>query len=498
MRPDESRPVTGTPAPLSRSRFRARRLPALPALLFLGLAILSSAPETPGLDDLAPEDFLRFTGGEPPGRIPYPEVWDPNPLRFPYTAAESLYLPPAPVPDRPPVRLGTFAPPPGTGKTIRVLIQPQTRALRIRAGERADIQWRMPDGRVRRAPSLAGELRVERRDGRFRIVPAAGATLTGDAASALRVSPFNPENPLEVNGKAWRGAIEIHAEGPGFVAVNTLPLEDYLRGVVPLEMGRHDETRMEALKAQAVTARTYALKRALARAGEAFDVHASVQDQVYGGAAAEHGMSDRAVRATAGVVLLHGDSLAHTYYHSTCGGATASRHEVWGGEPVPYLISAPDTDSEGRAWCRASRYMDWSQTWDAAALAGIVRANLAAAGVRDAPDFRGIRGFTVRGRFSDDRIRLLEILTDRGPIELRGDKTRWALKPAPGTGRILESARFDIELNGSRVTAGGSGFGHGIGMCQMGALARAQAGQNYAAILSAYYPGTGLGRLDVR
>src|SRR5690606_3757812 len=148
---------------------------------------------------------------------------------------------------------------------------------------------------------------------------------------------------------------------------------------VPLEMGRHDETRMEALKAQAVAARTYAVKRALARPREVFDLHASAQEQVYGGAGAGHAVSDRAEREAAGVRRLYGDSRAHTYYHSTCGGRTASRHEVWGGERIPYLITAPDADSAGEPWCRASRYMSWTQTWDADALAAIARRNMAEA-----------------------------------------------------------------------------------------------------------------------
>jgi stage II sporulation protein D len=237
------------------------------------------------------------------------------------------------------------------------------------------------------------------------------------------------------------------------------------------------------------------VKRAVARRAEIFDVYSSVQDQVYGGASAEHPMSDRAVRETAGILLLHGDTLALTYYYSTCGGRTAARHEAWGGESIPYLQSVPDLDPEGRAWCRASRYMAWTQVWDADALVVIVRKNLPDAGVRTAPPFKAITGFEVKGRRPDGRIDALEIRTDRGAITLRGDKTRWALRPSPGTGRILESSRFDIEIRGDRVTATGSGFGHGVGLCQMGALARAQAGQNYAGILQAYYPGTELAKL---
>jgi SpoIID/LytB domain protein len=459
-------------------------------LVIQAIAAPAREPET----ELSPGAFLRFAGGVPLARPPYPDVWEPNPLRFPYSEDEALYLPPE-LRERFTGRIGLFAPPGNTGKVVRVLVQPQTRSVLLHARGGADFQWRAPGGRAQRGSSLAGPVRVERRDGKFSVTPIGRAALPGGAAVALRVAPLDPSTTLELNGKTYRGALEFHAAGPGLVCVNVLPLEDYLRGVVPLEMGRHDETRLEALKAQAVAARTYAVKRALARPREIFDVHASVQDQVYGGAAAENPVSDRAIRETAGVMLLHGDSLAHTYYHSTCGGKTASRHEMWGGEPISYLLSRPDTDAAGNAWCRASRYMEWTQSWDVGALAAIVRDNLAEAGVRTAPPFRAITGFEVRGRFADGRVNALDIVTDRGPVTLRGDKTRWALKPAPGTGRILESARFDIEIRSGRVTATGGGFGHGIGLCQMGALGRAQAGQSYAEILAAYYPGTELARL---
>jgi stage II sporulation protein D len=139
--------------------------------------------------------------------------------------------------------------------------------------------------------------------------------------------------------------------------------------------------------------------------------------------------------------------------------------------------------------------MQWTQSWDADALAAILRKNLPDAGVRSAPPFREITGLEVKSRRADGRVDALEIRTDRGTVTVRGDKTRWALKPSPGTGRILESSRFEIQMTGGRVTATGSGFGHGVGMCQMGALGRAQAGQSYAEILQAYYPGTELAKL---
>jgi stage II sporulation protein D len=464
-------------------------------ILSPSLSNIRAAADEP---QLTPGAYLRFAGGMSLERPPYPDAWKPDPLRFPYTDAESLYLPPT-RPEKAAAAIGPmglFAPPGNIGRTVRVLVQPGTRSLLVQARGGADFQWRTADGRAQRGSSLSGPVRVERKNGKFSVTPVGGTSVGGGSAVALRIAPLNTETPLELNGKTFRGALEFHAEGAGFLCVNVLSLEDYLRGVVPLEMGRHDETRLEALKAQAVAARTYAVKRALARTAANFDLYASVQDQVYGGAAAEHPMSDRAVRETAGVLLLHGDSLVHAYYHSTCGGMTAARHEMWGGPSIPYLQSRPDLDPQGQPWCKASRYMAWTQEWSDDALAAIVRKNLGEAGVRSAPAFRTITGFDIRSRYADGRINTLEIRTDRGAFSMRGDKTRWALKPAPGTGRILESARFDIEIRAGRVTAKGNGFGHGIGMCQMGALGRAQAGQSYAEILNAYYPGTELAKLS--
>lgn len=488
---------------------------ALALSLALGLAPSPAAAQTGAGGDigtdtgrvtLSPGAFVSFSNVAH-ARPPYPEAWDPNPLRFPYASEDSAYLPPEPEPEAPAVaplpelpakpsmRPGVFSLPAGVDETVRVLLQDETRSLLINARGGADVQWRRIGGQVVRGPAQYGPVRVERRNGRFVIAPVRGDPISGATAVSLRLASLDPSSPLEVNGKAYRGSLEFHIAGGGFICVNVLPVEEYLRGVVPLEMGRLDEGKIEALKAQAVTARTYALKRMLARVGAEYDLLSSVQDQVYGGAAAEHAMADRAVRETAGMVLSWRDSLAQTYYHSTCGGHTASRHEVWGGPQVPYLISEPDTDAQGRAWCAASRYMNWTQGWDADALAVILRRNFSAANGRGPASFQKITGARVKERFSDGRIALLEISTDRGRLELRGDKTRFALRPGAGTGRILESARFEISAQGGRVVATGSGFGHGIGMCQMGAQGRALAGQGYAEILEAYYPGTALAKL---
>jgi stage II sporulation protein D len=143
--------------------------------------------------------------------------------------------------------------------------------------------------------------------------------------------------PLEIKGRSYRGSIEVRSNGKKLMAINVVPLEQYLYGVVPDEMP--PDWHVEALKAQAVVARSYAL--ANRRNGE-FDLYADVRSQVYGGLAAEEFQATAAVDATAREVLTYDGRVISTPYHSTSGGRTAAATDVWAGQPVPYLVSVPD------------------------------------------------------------------------------------------------------------------------------------------------------------
>jgi stage II sporulation protein D len=145
--------------------------------------------------------------------------------------------------------------------------------------------------------------------------------------------------PLELAGKRYRGTFEVAADGGKLRVVNNVGLEQYLWGVVPDEMPH--TWPAEALKAQAVVARSYAL--AVRRTGGAFDLYPDVRSQVYGGVAAEEAPSTTAAAATAGQVLLYGGRVATTFFFSTSGGRTENAEDAWaGGKPVPYLVSVPD------------------------------------------------------------------------------------------------------------------------------------------------------------
>ena len=430
---------------------------------------------------------------------PFPEVWNPNPLKYPYVANESLYLTSTQRHAKSEASLltslskkiaevftRTFPLPPSGRGPIRVLLQEGDEKLMLSAPSGADLQGFRSAGNMSRERFFPGTIQIELKRGEFRVSGSKGRAFSGKAIG-LRFVTQDSAAPLKLDGKTYRGTLEFYPDDGSIQSVNVLPLEDYLRGVVPLEMGHRSEQELEALKAQAVAARTYALKFMLTHDSSNFDIRGSIEDQVYGGVGAEYALSDQAIRETKGRVLLYADTLAMCYYHSTCGGMTASRNEVWGGAVIPYLVTTSDRDPSGKPWCQASHYMQWSESWSLAELTDILRNNLENAGVR-APAFRRLKDFRVKSRFADGRINVLEVKTDRGAFELHGDKIRVALKTAKG--RMLESARFDIVVQGDRVIARGNGYGHGVGMCQMGALGRAVAGQSFREILAAYYPGT--------
>jgi stage II sporulation protein D len=302
---------------------------------------------------------------------------------------------------------------------------------------------------------------------------------------------------LSLRGQPYRGELRIQqAPGGGLTVVNRLDMETYLQGVVPREIGRFDLDIYEAIKAQAVAARTYAYTYLGRRAEQGFDVYATVEDQVYGGAGAENETVNRAVRETSGEILAYNGRPITAYYHSTCAGHTAAIDEVWNNAPVPYLVAVRDLDPSGQAYDRVSSRFTWTERWTHDELVGILNRTLA-------DSLRGrrisrIEDMRVTQRTPSGRIRAMRLQTDAGTFTLGKDRIRWIL--VPNRGGLLNSSKFDVALtrSGGRVTeivANGGGWGHGIGMCQVGAMGRARAGQDYRTILGTYYPGTVIQRI---
>lgn len=306
-------------------------------------------------------------------------------------------------------------------------------------------------------------------------------------------------NYIELGDESYRGSIIVTAgNGNTFSVVNYCHVEEYLRGVVPLEIGKRTEKDIEAVKAQAIAARTYTYLKMLKRVEKPFDLMPTVADQVYGGVNAEDPLSNRAVLLTKDVVLTYGDSLIYAYYHSTCGKMTADIQDVWQKGPFPYLRPVKDVDKNGNAYCLISRYYDWKESWSTYKLSSLIRI-YGKKTFPNVPPLKGnIRGIKIIDRFPCKRVASCIIKTSSGTYSYGGDKIRFVLRRDLAGHPILRSSRFKIvNASGKQITVKGRGYGHGVGMCQMGALGRAQEGQTFDEILHAYYTGTSLATVKI-
>lgn len=307
---------------------------------------------------------------------------------------------------------------------------------------------------------------------------------SGQQDSRRTWSVRSEEGLVRVDGRCYRGELEVSLEGGQVQVVNRVSLEDYLRGVVPRELL---SDQLEAVKAQAVLARTYALAH---RKGPevTWDLRDDVGHQVYGGVQAEHPRSDAAVRATAGLVLAWQGRLAsRVVYHSTCGGHTEANENVFGTPPVPYLRAVECLDLEGRPACAASSAATWTAEWSSEELGQEVGRSLG-------KPLPSIRSLEVRQTAPSGRVVRLALLGEQGELELEGDDLRrcLAFRDASGRSRPLPSTRFEVlpDSGDGRIRLRGTGWGHGVGMCQWGAIGLARQGLDFEEILAHYYPGT--------
>ena len=287
-----------------------------------------------------------------------------------------------------------------------------------------------------------------------------------------------------LNKACYNGEFIVTANGNKLNAINVIDIEDYLRGVVPYEIGKLDESKFEALKAQAVAARTYAYKHFGSRVAQGFDVYADTRDQVYKGLQSATELTDKAVRETDGVVMTYNGEFITAYYHSTCGGETEGV-VTWGRPDHPYLKNKPDLRPDGTPWCRESNYTEWTREFTEDELRDLFQINAKEAKA-NVPSFSSIKSMHIQDTLKSGRIHTLVIETNNGSFTAKADKIRWLFKRG---GTILPSSFFRIHKNGNEWILKGKGFGHGVGLCQMGARARAQAGQSYIQILTHYYPG---------
>jgi stage II sporulation protein D len=286
-------------------------------------------------------------------------------------------------------------------------------------------------------------------------------------------------------------------------------MEDYLRGVLPHEIGRLSSQTIEAGKAQAVAARTYALSYIGRRHDQGFDVFDTVEDQVYGGVKDEGELTDRCISETSGVVALYEGRFIRANYSSTCGGITSNIEDVWPEPPLPWLRSVADRpENGGEDFCQISGQYRWTDIWETQEFLEIINRTIPQHIERMPHPARRLDDVRVESRSPSGRIARLVISTDAGEFTVRGDRVRWILaRPkrsvgVGGPGGILRSAFFKIAAVRSgdgtpyAVVASGGGYGHAVGMCQMGAIGMARRGYDYGRILHHYYSDVEIKRLE--
>ena len=311
-------------------------------------------------------------------------------------------------------------------------------------------------------------------------------------ASGLSLGDSKPAGDFQLKQRSYRGRLLVVVKGSALQAINHVDLESYLPSVVGSEMPA--SWPQAALRAQAVAARTYALRQR--SASQPFDVSATVASQVYKGVEAETPATREAVANTRGEVLMYGGSLVNAVFHSSSGGSTENSGDLWS-QQLPYLVSVPDVDQD-------SPVSNWQQRLEPSTLS------------KAFGEIGGATRIEILATTSSGRVRQARVIGPSGTLVLTGPELRSrlglrstlvrfelvgpdvALSQLPSAGPPIlpplpdAAAQPSIQMPQPTLMAVGRGFGHGVGMSQWGAYALAQRGEGYADILRYYFRGTDL------
>jgi len=303
--------------------------------------------------------------------------------------------------------------------------------------------------------------------------------------------------PVKHGKREYGGSVRaVYNADQNLMLLNVLPMELYLEGVVPYEIGNPGVDGYDAVKSQAVAARTYAYDKVQTRKEFPFDVYASVQDQVYRGLKGKTRAATSAVRDTRGRILGYGSAPVRAYYSACCGGHTSDIREVWPQrEAADYLHGVRDIDRKRMdAFCIDYKRFRWRYSYTGLELGDILRVTIPRELGVTGEAVGAVRDIRVTERSQSGRVTELFIDTTKEDFTIVGDRIRWILLSDPARDRILPSVMFrlDKQMRSDRiafVSVVGGGNGHGVGMCQTGAIGMAKQGYTYEMILTHYYPG---------
>ncbi|MDX1438761.1 MAG: SpoIID/LytB domain-containing protein [Rubricoccaceae bacterium] len=315
---------------------------------------------------------------------------------------------------------------------------------------------------------------IERVGDRIRI-STPGGTVQARVAEVVPSNHSTVDIRTGSHHRRYHGALSIEIDNSrrALRLVNYVPLEDYVASVVASE---YPFQEIEGVKAQAVLARTYALRSR--EPDQPFDLEDDTRAQMYEGAERETSISREAVEATRGKVLTYRGSLAEALYYSSSGGHTASNEDIWNTRPISYLRGRPDP------YDSAAPDHRWTTSVSAHRLLSALSQRYGGSVSAIETAQRAPSGHVTRVRLVNSR---------QGSIT--GSQFRSAVNATFGS-RTLRSTNFSVERNGSHYVFHGKGFGHGVGMSQFGARGQALQGRSYIDILSFYFVGTTIDYID--
>ena len=286
----------------------------------------------------------------------------------------------------------------------------------------------------------------------------------------------NRDASITVNKRRFRGHVTLLASPDQKLnVINVVDLEQYIKGVLYHEISH--KWPIEAIKAQAVAARSYAVYAMQQNKARDFDVTNDIYSQVYGGKNSERYRTGIAVDETKGEVLTFNDKILPAFFHATCGGLTESASEVWN-------LDLPPLQGELCPYCKKSPHMHWKRNFRLKDIQNKLNAQGYKIGL--------IKSIDIIQRNASDRIKLLRITSrDDQSITISGKDFRNIIGP-----NDIRSNSYEIVMRGYYADFYGRGWGHGVGLCQWGALGMAQLHFDYKAILRHYYPGTRLDQIE--
>ncbi|MBN1871898.1 MAG: SpoIID/LytB domain-containing protein [Candidatus Omnitrophica bacterium] len=274
---------------------------------------------------------------------------------------------------------------------------------------------------------------------------------------------------IVIDDRMFRGEMDvIRTTDLKLLVVNHLDIEDYINGVLYHEVSHW--WPMEAIKAQAIAARTFAVYRSLEAGGNDYDLTSDVYSQVYGGKTSERFRTSRAVNETSGLVLVYKNEILPAYYHATCGGHTEDASVLWKTSIRPL---------KGRpcSYCEQSPHYKWETTLPLDS----IEEKMKSGGYK----IKGMKCISILARDRSGRVEKIAIEDSLGTEKIPAHKFRLVLGP-----NIIRSTNFTVEVRDGSAVFTGKGWGHGVGLCQWGAYFMARRGLKDVDILMFYYPGS--------